>query len=54
MAFKPITSAAMQTFLARAWPSPLGVVGTLDANGIPHLVPIEYRYDGERTHIWTL
>jgi PPOX class probable F420-dependent enzyme len=32
----------------------LGVVGTLDEDGGPHLVPVWYRYDGERVYIWTL
>jgi len=40
-------------FLDRTDPPLLGVVGTIRADGGPHAVPVWYRYDGERIHIWT-
>jgi PPOX class probable F420-dependent enzyme len=54
LALKRLSPTAVHAFLQHAWPSSLGVVGTLDADGGPHLVPVWYRYDGERIHIWTL
>ena len=44
----------IRAFLDRAFPTMLGVVASLDADGYPHAVPVWYRYDGERVHIWTL
>jgi nitroimidazol reductase NimA-like FMN-containing flavoprotein (pyridoxamine 5'-phosphate oxidase superfamily) len=44
----------VRAFLDRSSPALIGVVGTLHADGGPHLVPESYRYDGERVHIWTL
>ena len=35
-------------------PGLTGVVGTNGPDGIPHLVPVWYRWDGERVQIWTL
>ncbi len=40
-------------FLQRADPAMLGVVSTLLPDGSPHQVPVWYRWDGERVHIWT-
>lgn len=54
MPLKSVTSEDVSVFLGRAWPSMLGVVGTLDEDGGPHLVPVWYRHDGERIYIWTL
>lgn len=54
MALKRLSSEAGRAFLERSWPTMLGVVGTLDADGFPHLVPVWYRYDGERVYIWTI
>ena len=54
MALKSLTPDEVRLFLDRAWPSLLGVVGTLDADGGPHLAPVWYRYDGERIYIWTI
>jgi PPOX class probable F420-dependent enzyme len=54
MPLKTLTPESTYTFLARTWPSLLGVVGTLDQDGGPHLVPVWYRYAGERIYIWTL
>jgi PPOX class probable F420-dependent enzyme len=54
MALKRLKSEDIRAFLERSWPSLLGVVGTLDEDGGPHLVPVWYRYDGERVYIWTL
>ncbi|MGH2524881.1 MAG: pyridoxamine 5'-phosphate oxidase family protein [Anaerolineales bacterium] len=54
MAIKKLNFEEMQTFLNRADPALVGVVGTLGEGGYPHLVPVWYRYDGERIHIWTL
>jgi PPOX class probable F420-dependent enzyme len=54
MALKALTPLDIRTFLERATPAMLGVVGTLDEDGGPHLVPVWYRYDGARIYIWTL
>ena len=35
-------------------PGLTGVVGTNGPDGIPHLVPVWYRWDGERVQVWTL
>ena len=35
-------------------PGLTGVVGTNGSDGVPHLVPVWYRWDGRRVHIWTL
>jgi PPOX class probable F420-dependent enzyme len=43
----------VRAFLDRALPAMLGVVGTLRPDGSPNVVPVWYRYDGERVHIWT-
>ncbi len=54
MALVKLSQAETRTFLQRANPAMLGVVGTNGADGFPHLVPVWYHYDGERIHIWTL
>lgn len=54
MALKSLTPNDIHAFLQRAWPSLLGVVGTLDEDGGPHLVPVWYRFDEGRVYIWTL
>jgi PPOX class probable F420-dependent enzyme len=43
----------VRAFLDRELPAMLGVVGTLRGDGSPHVVPVWYRWDGERVHIWT-
>ena len=53
MALRKLSREDTQAFLERA-PGLLGVVGTLGADGYPHLVAVWYRYDGERIFIWTL
>jgi PPOX class probable F420-dependent enzyme len=45
-----VTAAEVTDFLERPL---LGVVSTLMADGSPHQVPVWYRWDGERIHIWT-
>jgi PPOX class probable F420-dependent enzyme len=45
-----MTAAEVTEFLERPL---LGVVSTLMADGSPHQVPVWYRWDGERVHIWT-
>ncbi len=35
-------------------PGLTGVVGTNGPDGVPHLVPVWYRWDGRTVHIWTL
>jgi PPOX class probable F420-dependent enzyme len=45
---------AIQAFLNRTKPALLGVVGTVEADGSPHIVPVWYRYDGTAITIWTL
>ena len=42
-----------QAFLGRSWPTMLGVVGTVRADGSPHIVPVWYHYDDEFVNIWT-
>jgi nitroimidazol reductase NimA-like FMN-containing flavoprotein (pyridoxamine 5'-phosphate oxidase superfamily) len=54
MALVKLSREEMRTFLDQATPTLNGVVGTLGEDGFPHLVPVWYRYDGERFHIWTL
>jgi PPOX class probable F420-dependent enzyme len=54
MPLKALTLEETRVFLERSGPAMLGVVGTLDEDGGPHLVPVWYRYDGERINIWTL
>jgi PPOX class probable F420-dependent enzyme len=39
--------------LDRELPGLLGVVGANSEDGFPHLVPVWYRWDGARIHIWT-
>jgi len=53
MPLKQMSFAEVTAFLERAWPSMLGVIGTIGGNGFPHLVPVWYRFDGTRVHIWT-
>jgi PPOX class probable F420-dependent enzyme len=47
------TPAEITAFLERAHPPLLGVVSSLLSDGRPHVVPVWYRWDGERIHIWT-
>jgi nitroimidazol reductase NimA-like FMN-containing flavoprotein (pyridoxamine 5'-phosphate oxidase superfamily) len=54
MALTKLTPDETKAFLNRTRPALLGVIGTLGADGYPHLVPVWYRYDGELVHIWTL
>lgn len=53
MSTKMPSSEDVRAFLDRSWPTMLGVVGTLRRDGAPHIVPVWYRYDGDRVHIWT-
>jgi len=48
-----MSNEQVQTFLDRAWPTMLGVIGTLLNDGSPHVVPVWYRYDGENINIWS-
>ena len=48
-----IGSAAAQRLLDQV-PGLTGVVGTNGPDGIPHLVPVWYRWDGRTVHVWTL
>ncbi len=41
----------IQDFLDR--PGRVGVIGTLDRHGRPHLVPVWFRFDGSVVTIWT-
>jgi nitroimidazol reductase NimA-like FMN-containing flavoprotein (pyridoxamine 5'-phosphate oxidase superfamily) len=54
MALVKLGQEELRTFLDQTTPALIGVVGTLGEDGFPHLVPVWYRYDGERFHIWTL
>ena len=48
-----LNSEQIQAFLERTGPALLGVVGTLDRHGFPHIVPVWYDYDGTAVYIWT-
>jgi PPOX class probable F420-dependent enzyme len=48
-----MSSTELETFLGQAFPTPLGVVGTLREDGSPHLVPVWFRWDGAAVTIWT-
>jgi len=48
-----MSAAELETFLAQAFPTPLGVVATLRRDGSPHLVPVWFRWDGRAVTIWT-
>lgn len=48
-----MSTAEQETFLGQAFPTPLGVVGTLRRDGSPHLVPVWFRWDGTAVTIWT-
>ena len=54
MALVKLSEEEMRTFLTQTTPALIGVVGTFGEDGFPHLVPVWYRYDGERLHVWTL
>jgi PPOX class probable F420-dependent enzyme len=54
MPLKSLNAEMIRSFLDRSRPAMLGVVGTLDPDGGPHIVPVWYRYDGQQVHIWTL
>ncbi len=54
MALVKLSPEETRTFLNQTTPALIGVVGTLSEDGFPHLVPVWYRYDGKRFHIWTL
>jgi PPOX class probable F420-dependent enzyme len=49
-----MSTAELETFLGQAFPTPLGVVGTLRRDGSPHLVPVWFRWDGAAIAIWTI
>ena len=53
MSTKMPRSEDIRAFLNRSWPTMLGVVGTVRADGSPHIVPVWYRYDDEFVNIWT-
>jgi PPOX class probable F420-dependent enzyme len=48
-----LSPSELDEFLNRTRPALLGTVGTLRANGSPHVVPVWYRWDGEAVHIWS-
>jgi PPOX class probable F420-dependent enzyme len=51
----PMTATKeVRAFLDRELPGLIGTVATLRRDGSPHVVPVWYRYDGERVHIWTI
>jgi PPOX class probable F420-dependent enzyme len=49
-----MSAAELGAFLGQAFPTPLGVVGTLRPDGSPHLVPVWFRWDGTAITIWTI
>ncbi len=48
-----MSTAELDAFLGQAFPTPLGVVGTLRQDGSPHLVPVWFRWDGAAITVWT-
>ena len=40
-------------FLNRVNPPLLGVLGTINSKGFPHLVPVWYQYSNDVVNIWT-
>jgi PPOX class probable F420-dependent enzyme len=48
-----MSPSELRAFLGRTAPALLGVVGTLQEDGSPHVVPVWYRYDGEAVSIWS-
>jgi PPOX class probable F420-dependent enzyme len=48
-----MSAVELETFLAQAFPTPLGVVGTLRRDGSPHLVPVWFHWDGRAITVWT-
>lgn len=51
MSTKLLSLEGFQAFLGRSWPTMLGVVGTVRADGSPHIVPVWYRYDDEFVNV---
>jgi PPOX class probable F420-dependent enzyme len=43
----------LDAFLGQTFPTPLGVVGTLRADGSPNVTPVWFRWDGTSVKIWT-
>ena len=48
-----MSTAELETFLAQAFPAPLGVIATLRCDGSPHIVPVWFRRDAGAVTIWT-
>jgi PPOX class probable F420-dependent enzyme len=48
-----MTPVEISAFLERANPSLVGVVGTMRADGSPHVVPVWYAWDGQAVLVWT-
>jgi PPOX class probable F420-dependent enzyme len=48
-----MSAADLEMFLGQAFPTPLGVVGTLRRNGSPHLAPVWFRWGGAAVTVWT-
>ena len=48
-----ITSEPARRLLEQV-PGLTGVVGTNGEDGVPHLVPVWYRWDSAAVHVWTL
>jgi len=46
-------ASELDQFLSQTFPTPLGVVGTLRADGSPNLTPVWFRWDGTSVTIWT-
>jgi PPOX class probable F420-dependent enzyme len=44
---------ALEAFLSQKFPTPLGVVGTLRADGAPNLTPVWFRWERNSVTIWT-
>lgn len=43
----------INAFLDQQNPALFGVVGTTQADGSPHTVPVWYRWDGDAVRVWT-
>ena len=48
-----MSRAELETFLAQAFPTPLGVIATLRRDGSPQIVPVWFRWNTGAVTIWT-
>ncbi|WP_405559202.1 TIGR03618 family F420-dependent PPOX class oxidoreductase [Streptomyces canus] len=48
-----MSEAELEAFLAKTFPTPLGVIATLRRDGSPHVIPVWFRWDSGAVTIWT-